>query len=72
MNIEIIIGLLLPFVGTSLGAMTVLFMRKEIKPDIQRMLTGFAAGVMMSASFWGLLLPAVEQWCCIVRTRWMR
>lgn len=61
MNIEIIIGLLLPFVGTSLGAMTVLFMRKEIKPDIQRMLTGFAAGVMMSASFWGLLLPAVEQ-----------
>ena len=61
MNIEIIIGLLLPFVGTSLGAMTVLFMRKEINPDIQRMLTGFAAGVMMSASFWGLLLPAVEQ-----------
>lgn len=55
------IGLLIPFVGTSLGAMMVLLMKNQIKPSLQRVLTGFAAGVMVSASFWSLLIPAVEQ-----------
>lgn len=55
------IGLLIPFIGTSLGAMMVLFMRNQINENLQRALNGFAAGVMVSASFWSLLIPAVEQ-----------
>lgn len=58
---SVFIGLMIPFVGTSLGAMMVLFMKKQIDIGIQRILTGFAAGVMVSASFWSLLIPAVEQ-----------
>ena len=58
---SVLIGLMIPFVGTSLGAMMVLFMKKQIDIGIQRILTGFAAGVMVSASFWSLLIPAVEQ-----------
>ena len=61
MNYEIIIGLLIPFAGTALGSMMVLFMKNEINKDLQKVLTAFAAGVMVSASFWSLLLPAVEQ-----------
>lgn len=61
MNINIVIGLLIPFLGTALGSMTVLFMKKELNNDLQRILSGFAAGVMISASFWSLLLPAIEQ-----------
>ena len=60
-NSNVIIGLLIPFVGTSLGATMVLFMRKEIDRKMQKILTGFAAGVMVSASFWSLLIPAVNQ-----------
>lgn len=58
---SVFIGLMIPFVGTALGAMMVLFMKKQIDIGIQRILTGFAAGVMVSASFWSLLIPAVEQ-----------
>lgn len=61
MNIKIIIGLMIPFAGTALGSMMVLFMKNEINKTLQKILTGFAAGVMVSASFWSLLLPAIEQ-----------
>lgn len=61
MNLSVFIGLTVPFVGTALGAMMVLFMKNEMNPKLQRALTGFAAGVMVSASFWSLLIPAVEQ-----------
>ena len=61
MNINLWIGLLIPFVGTSLGALMVLFMKCQIQEMLQRILIGFAAGVMVSASFWSLLIPAVEQ-----------
>lgn len=61
MNISVLIGLMVPFVGTALGSMMVLFMKDELNPNLQRILTGFAAGVMVSASFWSLLIPAVEQ-----------
>lgn len=61
MNIEIIVGLMIPFAGTALGSMMVFFMKNEINKNIQKILTGFAAGVMVSASFWSLLLPAIEQ-----------
>lgn len=61
MSIEIIIGLMIPFIGTSLGSMMVLFMKREMNHTIQKILTAFAAGVMISASFWSLLVPAIEQ-----------
>ncbi len=60
MNIQIIIGLLLPFIGTSLGAAMVFFLKDSISKGLQRILTGFAAGVMVAASFWSLLQPALE------------
>ena len=54
-------GILIPFLGTSLGAACVFFMRKTLSDGVQRALTGFAAGVMVAASVWSLLIPAIEQ-----------
>jgi ZIP family zinc transporter len=56
-----LIGILLPFVGTTLGAAMVLVLRKEIGQHFQKLLLGFASGVMIAASVWSLLLPAIEQ-----------
>ena len=61
MNIEIIRGILIPFLGTVLGSACVFFLRKNIGDLVQRALTGFAAGVMVAASIWSLLIPAMEQ-----------
>ena len=52
--------LLIPFVGTSLGAACVFFMKKNLKSSVERGLSGFAAGVMVAASVWSLLIPAME------------
>lgn len=60
MNIELIQGILIPFAGTSLGAAMVLVMRNTLNRTIERALTGFAAGVMVAASIWSLLIPAIE------------
>lgn len=54
------IGILIPFIGTSLGAACVFFMKDAIKPQIQKLLLGFASGVMVAASVWSLLIPAME------------
>lgn len=54
-------GILIPFLGTSLGAACVFFMKKTLGDTVQRALTGFAAGVMVAASVWSLLIPAIEQ-----------
>lgn len=54
-------GLLIPFLGTSIGAACVLFMKKCLSNTIQRNLIGFAAGVMVAASVWSLLIPSIEQ-----------
>ena len=54
-------GILIPFLGTSLGAACVFFMKKTLSDMVQRSLTGFAAGVMVAASVWSLLIPAMEQ-----------
>ena len=54
-------GILIPFLGTSLGAACVFFMKKTLSDTVQRSLTGFAAGVMVAASVWSLLIPAMEQ-----------
>ena len=58
---DVFIGLMIPFLGTALGAACVFFMKKELKMPVQRALTGFAAGVMVAASIWSLLIPAMEQ-----------
>ena len=58
---NVISGLLIPFAGTTLGAACVFFMKKSLHPGVQRALTGFAAGVMVAASIWSLLIPAMEQ-----------
>ena len=54
-------GILIPFLGTSLGAGCVFFLKNALRDRIQRALTGFAAGVMVAASVWSLLIPAMEQ-----------
>lgn len=54
------LGILVPFIGTSLGAAMVFLLKKEINPKIQKLLLGFASGVMIAASIWSLILPSVE------------
>ena len=61
MNVSVTIGILIPFIGTSLGAAFVFFMQRQLGRSVQRALTGFAAGVMTAASIWSLLIPAIEQ-----------
>ena len=61
MTVEVIKGILIPFLGTSAGAGCVFFMRGKIHPLVQRALIGFASGVMVAASIWSLLIPAMEQ-----------
>ena len=58
---ETVEGLIIPFAGTSAGAACVLFMKNKLNSSLQRGLTGFAAGVMVAASIWSLLIPAMEQ-----------
>ena len=61
MNINVFYGILIPFLGTSVGAACVIFMKKNLNEHVQRALTGFASGVMVAASVWSLLLPSIEQ-----------
>lgn len=61
MTKHVLTELFLPFLGTSLGAGCVFFLKKGMNPLVQRALTGFAAGVMVAASVWSLLIPAMEQ-----------
>ena len=57
----VILGLLIPFIGTSAGAACVFFLKKDLKRSVERALTGFAAGVMVAASIWSLIVPSIEQ-----------
>ena len=59
--IKVLFGVLIPFFGTSLGAACVFFMKKSMSDTLKRILTGFAAGVMVAASVWSLLIPSLEQ-----------
>ena len=58
---ETFLGILIPFLGTTLGAACVFFMKKSLGDLVQRSLAGFAAEVMVAASIWSLLIPAIEQ-----------
>lgn len=57
---ELILGLLVPFLGTTLGAACVFFIKDEIHPLVQKGLLGFASGVMVAASVWSLLIPSID------------
>lgn len=57
---DIAVGILIPFLGTTAGAACVFFLQKSISPTLQRIFTGFAAGVMVAASVWSLLIPAMD------------
>ena len=60
MTAETTLGIFIPFFGTALGAAMVFVLKKSISENLQKILTGFAAGVMVAASFWSLLQPALE------------
>lgn len=57
---QVAIGLLIPFIGTTLGAAMVFLLRKKIEHNMQKILMGFAAGVMVAASVWSLLIPSIN------------
>ena len=65
---EVVFGLLIPFAGTAAGSACVLFMKKALSQTVQKALSGFAAGVMVAASIWSLLIQAMEQ--CASMQRW--
>lgn len=58
---QLFLVLFLPLLGTTLGSACVFFLKKEASPFVERLLVGFAAGIMMAASIWSLLIPALEQ-----------
>ena len=61
MYFKVFMGLLIPFLGTMLGSLCVFFMKKNMSVNLQKILSGFAAGVMVAASVWSLLIPSLEQ-----------
>lgn len=61
MSKDLLIGVLVPFLGTALGSAMVFFMKKELSEKLSHALEGFAAGVMVAASIWSLIIPAMEQ-----------
>ena len=60
MNVSLIVGLLIPFTGTTLGAAMVYFMQNQLNQRLEKLLLGFAAGVMIAASVWSLLIPSID------------
>jgi ZIP family zinc transporter len=60
MYLKILIGILIPFLGTTLGALCVYFLQKKLNARLTNALNGFASGVMIAASIWSLLVPAME------------
>ena len=60
MNTQMALGLAIPFLGTALGSSMVLLMKNEMKSFVQKILLGFASGVMIAASVWSLLIPSIE------------
>ena len=57
---ELFIGLFIPFLGTTLGAGMVFLMKEKINPKIEKLLLGFASGVMVAASVWSLMIPSIH------------
>ena len=60
MNMNLCTGLLIPFLGTTLGSAMVFFMKNSMDKKVEKILLGFASGVMMAASVWSLIIPAID------------
>ena len=59
--LKLILGVIVPFLGTSLGAFLVFFLKDNISVKFNKMMLGFAAGVMIASSVWSLIIPAINQ-----------
>lgn len=68
---ELFLGILIPFLGTMLGSATVFLMKNEINKKVEKLLLGFAAGIMISASIWSLLIPSMEMAKSQGKTIWI-
>lgn len=62
MDYKLIIALLIPFIGTTLGSAMVYLLKKDLNPKLLKLLLGFASGIMIASSIWSLLLPAIESY----------
>ena len=70
-TLKAVIGIIIPLLGTTLGAAMVFFMKGEMRPKLQKALLGFASGVMIAASVWSLLIPAIEMTEARGGTAWL-
>lgn len=68
---ELAMGLLIPFLGTTLGSAMVFFMKKQFDKRLEKILLGFASGVMVAASVWSLLIPSIEMTESQERIAWL-
>lgn len=57
---DIFIGILIPFIGTTLGSLMVFLLKEKLNNKIEKLLLGFASGVMIAASIWSLIIPSIE------------
>ena len=57
---QIVLGILIPFIGTAIGSSLVFFMKNTLSKRVEKLLLGFASGVMIAASVWSLLIPSIE------------
>ncbi len=57
---ELVVGLAIPFLGTTLGSAMVFFMKNKMSQKVEKILLGFASGVMIAASIWSLLIPSID------------
>ena len=71
MDVSLVAGIMIPFAGTTLGSAMVFLMRRQISRQIEKLLLGFAAGVMIAASVWSLLIPAIEMASAQGVTAWI-
>ncbi len=71
MDYKLIIALLIPFVGTTLGSAMVYLLKKDLNPKLLKLLLGFASGIMIASSIWSLLLPAIESYDASSYKRWL-
>ena len=71
MTFTVILCLLIPLAGTTLGSFMVFFLKKEINPRLQKVLMGFASGVMFAAAIWSLLQPAINSYDATDFKRWL-
>lgn len=71
MDISVAAGVMIPFVGTSLGSAMVFFMRNQMNRKLEKLLMGFAAGVMVAASVWSLLIPSIEMAAEQAKVAWI-